>query len=87
MFVSSLIRIRFADYAPFRSRRNGGRAGISPLVGYAVGIEALLATSYELRAVVFDPEARRLWQELTQHIKGDGRLDWLAALMSMAKRE
>ena len=74
LFVSSLKRIRFADYAPFRSWRNGGRAGISPPVGHAVGIKALLEVSYELRAIVFDPEARRFWQPLTQRIKGDGSL-------------
>ncbi|WP_423907158.1 hypothetical protein [Candidatus Spongiihabitans sp.] len=28
----------------------------------------------ELRAVVFDPEARRFRQQLTQRVKGDGRL-------------
>ncbi|WP_423906525.1 hypothetical protein [Candidatus Spongiihabitans sp.] len=39
-----------------------------------MGIEALLAASYELRAVVFDPEARRFWQQLAQRVKGDGRL-------------
>ncbi|WP_423910162.1 hypothetical protein [Candidatus Spongiihabitans sp.] len=74
MFVSSLKRIRFADYAPFRSRRNGGRFGISPPVGDAVGIEALLEAAHELGAVIFDSEARRLWQQLTQRIKGDGSL-------------
>ncbi|WP_423905848.1 hypothetical protein [Candidatus Spongiihabitans sp.] len=74
MFVSSLKRIRFADYAPFRSRRNGGRFGISPPVGDAVGIEALLEAAHELGAVVFDSEARRLWQQLAQRVKGDGRL-------------
>ena len=31
-------------------------------MGHAVGIEALLEASYELGAVVFDPEARRFWQ-------------------------
>ena len=74
LFVSSLKRIRFADYAPFRSRRNGGRFGISPPVGDAVGIEALLEAAHELRAIIFDPEARRFWQPLTQRVKGDGRL-------------
>ncbi|WP_423907185.1 hypothetical protein [Candidatus Spongiihabitans sp.] len=84
MFVSSLIRIRFADYAPFLSWRNGGRFGISPPVGDAVQVKALLKAAHEFGAVVFDPEARRFWQPLTQRVKGDGRL---AALMSMAKRE
>ncbi len=68
------MRIRFADYAPFRSRRNGGRFGISPPVGHAVQVKALLAASPELRAVVFDSEVRRLWQPLTQRVKGDGSL-------------
>ena len=40
-------------------------------MGHAVGIEALLEASYELGAVVFDPEARRFWQPLTQRVKGD----------------
>ncbi|WP_423908227.1 hypothetical protein [Candidatus Spongiihabitans sp.] len=43
-------------------------------MGHAVGIGALLEASYELRAVVFDPEARRFWQPLTQRVKGDGSL-------------
>ncbi len=43
-------------------------------MGNAVGIEALLKASYELRAVVFDPEVRRFWQQLAQRVKGDGRL-------------
>ena len=49
-------------------------SGDRPPVGHAVGIEALLEASPELRAVVFDPEARRLWQPLTQRVKGDGSL-------------
>ncbi|WP_423908323.1 hypothetical protein [Candidatus Spongiihabitans sp.] len=43
-------------------------------MGHAVGIGALLEASYELRAVVFNPEARRFWQQLAQRIKGDGSL-------------
>ena len=74
LFVSSLIRIRFADYAPFRSRRNGGRFGIGSPVGDAVQVKALLEASPELRAVIFDPEARWFWQPLTQRVKGDGSL-------------
>ena len=43
-------------------------------MGDAVGIKALLAASYELRAVVGEDEARRFRQQLAQRVKGDGRL-------------
>ncbi|WP_423909525.1 hypothetical protein [Candidatus Spongiihabitans sp.] len=40
-------------------------------MGHAVGIEALLEASYELRAVIGADEARRFWQPLAQRVKGD----------------
>ena len=49
-------------------------SGDRPPVGHAVQVKALLEASYEFGAVVFDPEARRLWQPLTQRVKGDGSL-------------
>ena len=38
-----------------------GRPGISPPVGDAVLIEALLEAAHELRAVIGEDEARRFW--------------------------
>ena len=49
-------------------------SGDRPPVGHAVGIEALLEASPELRAVVGEDETRRFRQQWAQHVKGDGSL-------------
>ncbi|WP_423908392.1 hypothetical protein [Candidatus Spongiihabitans sp.] len=43
-------------------------------MGNAVQVKALLEAAHEFGAIVFDPKARRLWQPLTQRVKGDGSL-------------